>query len=175
MRASTVAGTRHPIGLVAALLVTIVVWQGALSTGFTADDVVSLARAAHLEPTPLSFRPLSAVIAWRIEYAAFHLRPFGYHVVGLLLHCLNVLALYLVVIRLGGDVGAATSAATLFGVSGIAFTALYAASGVGDLLALQLLLVATWIHLGARSRVDSTGPWWSGMCTPGRPFVRSGE
>jgi len=159
MRASTAAGTRHPTGLLVAILVTIVVWQGALSAGFTADDVVSLARAARLEPTPWSFRPLSAVIAWRIEYAAFHLQPHGYHVVALVLHCLNVLALYLITIRLGGGVGAATSAATLFGASGIAFTALHAASGVGDLLALQLLLVATWIHLGARNRVDSVAPW----------------
>lgn len=159
MRASMPTGTRHRIGLLLALVVTIVVWRGALSTGFTADDVVSLARAARLEPTPLSFRPLSAVIAWRIEYAAFHLRPLGYHVVSLVLHCLNVLALYLVVIRLGGGVGAATAAATLFAASGIAFTALYAASSVGDLLALLLLLAASWAHLDARSRADSIAPW----------------
>jgi hypothetical protein len=159
MCVSLAAGTRHHIGLLSALVVTAVVWRGALAIGLTGDDVVYIARAAGLEPTPLSFRPLSAVVAWRTEYAAFHLNPLGYHVVSLTLHALNVLALYLVAIRLGAGVGAASSTAILFGVSGIAFTALHAASTIGDLLALLLLLAAARIHLDARSRVDAPAPW----------------
>jgi hypothetical protein len=142
-----------------ALVVTAAVWWGALSTWFTADDIVSLSRAAHLEPTPWVFRPLSAVLAWRFEYALFGLRPLGYHLVALALHGLNVWALYSLALRLGSGRGVATGTALLFGASGIAFTVLHAASGIGDLLALLMVLLATRVHLHARDRADSGGLW----------------
>ena len=153
------AEPRDRYGLLLALAVTVVVWWSALPTWFTADDIVSLYRAAHLEPTPLLFRPLSAVIAWRLEYALFGLSPLGYHVVAFLLHCLNVLGVYAIAARLGADHGVATAAALLFGASGIAFTVLHAASSLGDLLALLLVLTATRVHLAARDRAHPGGLW----------------
>src|SRR5262245_20919534 len=100
MMKSLSASLRIHHGPLLALFITVVVWWSALSTWFTADDVVSLSRAAHLEPTPLLFRPLSAVLAWRLEYAMFGLRPLGYHVVALVLHCLNVWGVYALALRI---------------------------------------------------------------------------
>jgi hypothetical protein len=135
-----------------------VVYARSLATWFTPDDVVSLARAAGLEPTPLTFRPLSALVAFRVEHALFGLDPLGYHLVNFALHLLNVAGVYAVALRISGRSGIAGAAALLFAFSTIALTPLHSASGIGDLLACALLLAATLLHLEGRLR-GGAWPW----------------
>ena len=150
---------RHGAALAPACLAAALVYGNALGTFFTPDDIVSLSRAAGLEPTPLTFRPLSAVLASRIEYATFGLAPLGYHAVNFMLHLVNVVGVYALALRLSGRSGLAQAASILFATSGIAFTPLHWASGIGDLLACGLLLGATLLHLQARSSGRPTFRW----------------
>ncbi|MGH7741590.1 MAG: hypothetical protein ACRENS_06155 [Candidatus Eiseniibacteriota bacterium] len=140
------------LALAAVWLTALWMWRRALRTFFTADDLVAIARAAGLEPTPSTFRPLSAVVAARLQYAAFGLAPAGYHAVNLGLHLLAAAGVYALALQLMAAPGTAAAAALLFACSGIAFTPLHAASGVGDLLACVLLVAATVLHLAGRRR-----------------------
>src|SRR2546422_5109864 len=142
----------HSLALAPAWVAGVWVERHALGTFFTPDDLVALARAAGHEPTPQAFRPLSAILAARLEYAAFGLVPAGYHVVNLGLHLLATSAVYALALRLAAGRGAAAAAAVMFARSGIAFTPVHAASGVGDLLACVLLFAATLIHLEGSRR-----------------------
>jgi hypothetical protein len=137
----------HAAFLGAALVLAVIVYYGALSTFFAQDDITFLSRAAGLEPADWSFRPLSAGLAFRLEYALFGLRPFGYHLVNLLLHLLNVAGVYALAARLSRSPAIAGGAAVLFGVSSFAFTPVHWATGVIELLTTALLLGATLLHL----------------------------
>jgi hypothetical protein len=149
---------RHAFGLAPAWAAALLVYHRALATFFTPDDIVSLARAAGLEPTPFTFRPLSAVLAFRIEHALFRLDPLGYHVVNLALHLINVAGVYALALRVSRSGGLSRAAALLFAVSGIAFTPLFWLSGIGDLLACTALLAATLLHIEGRAR-GGAWPW----------------
>src|SRR5262245_18016093 len=142
--------------LAPALVAAILVHHGGLATYFTPDDVVSLLRAAGLEPTALDFRPLSSVLAFRIPYALFGLQPLGYHAIDLIAHVVNAGLVYALALRITEREGMASSAAVVFAASSIAFTPLHWVSGVGDLLTCGLLLAATLLHLEGRlGRRDS--------------------
>jgi hypothetical protein len=147
----------HLLALAPAWLAAAWIERRALGTFFTADDLVALARVTGIEKTPLNFRPLSAALAPRLEYAAFGLAPAGYHAVNLGLHLAATAGVYALASQLGAGRGTATAAAILFACSGIAFTPLHAASGIGDLLATVLLLAATLLHL--RGRLRSRAAW----------------
>ena len=147
----------HLIPLASAWLAASWIQRHALGTFFTADDLVALARAAGNENTPVTFRPASAALAPRLEYAAFGLDPAGYHAVNLGLHLAATAGVYALALRLGAGRGAAAVAAFLFACSGIAFTPLHAASGMGDLLACVLLLAATLLHI--QGKIRKRGSW----------------
>ena len=149
----------HAILLASALVLVAVVYHRALGTFFAQDDITFLSRAAGLEPRNWLFRPLSAGLAFRIEYAIFGLHPLGYHAVNLLLHLVNVAGVYAIGIRLGGSRSMAGSAAILFGASSIAFTPLHWATGVIELLTGTLLIGATLLHL--RSHRGGWGWRWA--------------
>lgn len=135
-----------------ALLLAVAVYHRALGTFFAQDDITFLTRAAGLEPPNWLFRPLS-VLSFRLEYRFFALEPWGYHLVNLGLHLANVTGVYALALRLGLRTTGALSAAVVFGVSSIAFTPLYWASGVGELMSCALLLAATLMHLHSRGRL----------------------
>ena len=97
--------------LAAVWLAALWMWRDALRTFFTSDDLVAIARAAGLEPTSWTFRPLSAVLAARIQYAAFGLAPAGYHAVSLGLHLLATTGVYALAMQLALRPGAAAAAA----------------------------------------------------------------
>ena len=154
------AGRRfHLLALAAVWLVALWMWRNALATFFTADDLVAIARAAGLEPAPLTFRPLSAILAARLQYAAFGLAPQGYHAVNLGLHLLAAAGVYALALELKAAPATAAAAALIFACSGIAFTPLHAASGIGDVLACVLLLAATVVHLAGRRRERMSWLW----------------
>jgi hypothetical protein len=145
------------LSLAPAWLASAWIQRRALGTFFTADDLVALARAAGIENTPVTFRPVSAALAPRLEYAVFGLEPTGYHAVNLGLHLAATAGVYALALRFGAGRGVATAAGFLFACSGIAFTPLHAASGIGDLLACVLLLAATLAHI--QGRLQARG-WW---------------
>jgi len=143
---------RHALAVAPALLAAVAVFYRAPHTFFASDDLVALARVAGLEPTPPTFRPLSAVVAFQLQYAAFGLDPLGYHLVNLALHLAAVVGVYALAREFSGRAWVAAAAALLFAASGIAFTPVHWVSGIGDLIACNLLLVATLIYREARRR-----------------------
>ena len=145
-------GLAHAWAVAPALLAALIVFHRATGVFFAADDLVALARTANLEPTPPTFRPLSAVLAFRIEHALFGLDPFGYHVVNLALHLTAVIGVYALAHALARRRGVAAVAALLFAISGIAFTPVHWVSGIGDLLACNLLLAATLVYRQGRQQ-----------------------
>jgi hypothetical protein len=142
----------HGLAVAPAVLAATWIYRHALRTFFTPDDLVSLSRAAALDHTTLVFRPLSAGVAYRLQYGIFGLNPLGYHAVNLALHLAAVLGVYALAVRLTGKRGVGAASALLFAASGIAFTPLHWVSGIGDLLACVLLLGATMAHLEGRRR-----------------------
>jgi hypothetical protein len=153
------AWARHARLLAPAWVAAVLVHYRGLGTYFTPDDVVSLRRAAGLDPAPLDFRPLSSVLAFRIQHALFGLDPLGYHAVDLIAHLANTGLVYALALRLMGGPRRAASAAVVFAASGIAFTPLHWMSGVGDLLACGLLIAATLLHLESRARGRESLAW----------------
>ena len=139
------------IALPSALLVTVLVHQPALRTFFAQDDLVFLARAAGIEPAPVSWwRVLSGTPRWKLFYALFGVNPLPYHVANLLFHLVNVALVYAVARRLFPGRQAAWTAATLFGVSAIAFTPLHWATGFTEILAATFALLGLLLYLVAR-------------------------
>src|SRR5262245_1631745 len=118
------AWARHVRLVAPALVAAILVFHGGLSTYFTPDDVVSLRRAAGLDPTPLDFRPLSSVLAFRAQHALFGLDPLGYHAFSLVVHLADTMLVYALALRLSGRAGVAQASAIVFAASAIAFTPL---------------------------------------------------
>src|SRR2546422_3631425 len=60
----------------------------------------------------------------------------------------------------------------MFACSGIAFTPLHAASGIGDLLACVLLLAATLIHLEGSRRGRAAWLWLAAVVGSGAALAR---
>jgi hypothetical protein len=139
-----------------AIVLAALVFGRALGTFFAQDDITWLSRAAGLESSSGVVRPLSARIAFGIEYALFGLDPRGYHAVNLALHMVSVVLVYALGLRLTGSRAVGGAAATLFGVSAIAFTPLHWATGIVELLTGCLLLGATLLWLEAR---HGSGRW----------------
>lgn len=95
------------------------------------------------------YRPLTT-LSYAADYAAWRLRPVGYHATNLLLHtacaCLGTLLL----LRLGLASGAALAAGVLFAVHPIHVESVAWISGRTDLLSLLLALVSFLVFLRAR-------------------------
>lgn len=168
-----------PPGLVSLLpylipiLAAVLVHAPALDTWFAQDDVSFIARARGLDPTPWSFaRPLSEAITWRTLVALFGLNPFPYHLFNFGLHLANVALVQAIGRRLLGSRGAAMAAATVFGVSGIAFTPLHWISSLVELQVTTFSLAAFLLFLRGRDAAGSgagaRGPapwlWGSAAC-----------
>ena len=141
----------HAAILCSCLVVTAAVYHRALGTFFARDDITFLSRAAGLERGEGPFRLVSG-LAFRLEHALFGLDARGFHVVNLALHLLNVTGVYALAAKLEGRRSAAGAAATLFGVSSIAFTPLHWAAGLVELLPCAFLLSAALLHLGSHRR-----------------------
>jgi len=147
-----------PLGL--ALVAAAVVHAPALGTWFAQDDVSFIARARGIIPTPWSFaRPLSEGLVWRALLAAFGLNPLPYHLFNFALHLANVALVHAIGIRLLGDRWKAAAAATIFGVSGIAFTPLHWISCLVELLVTTFSLAAFLMFLRGREADGRSALW----------------
>jgi hypothetical protein len=144
--------------LVALAALAAVVGRHTLGGFFALDDLILFQQAAGIRPWPLT--------AWRwlSGWAWFHAvvplwghAPLPYHAASLALHIVNVLLLFQLAKRWGASSVAAFVGAGLFAASRLHFPALFAASSIGELLALTFTLVAlrvdgrgtrAWLALG---------------------------
>jgi Flp pilus assembly protein TadD len=95
------------------------------------------------------YRPLTT-LSYAADYAAWRLRPVGYHATNLLLHAACACLGTLLLLRLGLASGAALAAGVLFAVHPIHVESVAWISGRTDLLSLLLALVSFLLFLGAR-------------------------
>ena len=129
-----------------------------LRLGFQLDDHVTIeanpqlrqwsAATLHDDVHPtrrstddLYYRPLQSLVN-RLEYTAWGLRPFGYHLVNLLLHIANAALQCELLLAVGCPPLAATVACALFVVHPIIVSELMMASGLPELLSLFFCLLA---------------------------------
>jgi len=150
--------------ILALLAAAIVVYVNSLPNSFTLDDnmyvltnrmVTSATFRGLFEPTSYNnvFRPLTfATLA--LNWASAGAKPFGYHLVNVLLHAVVTLLLYLVFKKLLESLPQASLvawvAALLFAVHPLHTEAVDSISARSELLAMGFLLVAWFLHLSER-------------------------
>jgi len=149
---------RMRVGLL--LAVAIIVYLNALPNGFTFDDgfyvlnnraVVTVSLGGLFQPTRNNvFRP-TTMASFALNWAAAGARPFGFHLVNVLLHAGAVVLLYLVLGILLESVSHGTiiafATALLFAVHPLHTEAVASIAARSELLAAGLLLAAWFVHL----------------------------
>lgn len=145
-RAASGAGAALPWGAiapVAAALLAMWLHRGALNVFFTTDDLILFERVQGIAPHPAT---LWRVIPGRLWFEAlmpvFGTAPSGWHAVNLVLHGAVTALVAMWARRLGTSNLVAFAAAALFGVTARARTAVWPVTGVGEMLAAALVLVA---------------------------------
>ncbi|HVP39622.1 MAG TPA: hypothetical protein VMS93_10610 [Candidatus Saccharimonadales bacterium] len=134
-------------------------YRGALGAYFSPDDFILLEKARGLLPNPVSaWRFLSGPAYFGLTAALFDTHPLPYHLVNWLLHGLNVALLFAFARARGAGPPAAGLAAGLFGATRLSISAVYPATGVGELLALGLALGALLAVGGGASGPAAGGP-----------------
>ena len=102
--------------VIALILFIVFAYLNSLSGNFVSDDKAVMASFSRQEPSFLkpvfSISNFVDVISWRL----FALRPFGYHLVNLILHILNVILVFLTIFSLFGRRKLAFITALLFAV-----------------------------------------------------------
>lgn len=141
--------------ILAVFLVAVGVYLHAADYYFSQDDFTFLARAIGLNPPPDFLAPLGArIISTRLYFDLMHglfkLDPGPYHTASILLHALNAILVVALTRRLTGEASPAIVAGFVFATFDLAFTAVFWASGVQDLLATMFLLVSATIWVARR-------------------------
>ncbi len=147
------------VHLFAILVVTIAIYSNSVNGAFVADDVsfikenIAIRSLANipdffLSPKSLAagdsewgtiiYRPLRTA-SFAIDYALFGLRPFGYHVVNLVLHVASTVSLYFIVLGLFNIAGVAFLSALLFAVHPVHIEAVSWIASRADLIGMVLL------------------------------------
>lgn len=139
---------------VAALLVAVLGHLPVLGAWWCRDDWGLLARAAGLieRPTALPARWLSQHLYWQVTWPLWGLDPTPHAVVRLLLHGLSAALVVRLGLRGGLTAVGAGLAGLVFAASPLAFTPLYWAAGIQELLAAALALLALDLWLAAGTR-----------------------
>lgn len=137
------AGAGGVLAPVAAALLAMWLHRGALNVFFTTDDLILFERVQGIAPHPAT---LWRVIPGRLWFEAlmpvFGTAPTGWHAVNLVLHGAVTALVAVWARRLGTSNVVAFAAAALFGVTARARTAVWPVTGVGEMLAAALVLVA---------------------------------
>ncbi len=149
------AAWQPPVALLwaAPILALLLVHGGAVRGFFAADDIDFLMRARGLDPTPW---PLARLIpgAWRWQgmTAAFGATPLPHLALALALHGLTALLATRIAVLAGLGRVAALIAGTLVAATSIAYSSTHWASGLGEVLAASLTLLALALHFECRHR-----------------------
>ena len=146
-------------------MVAIIARSPAFASWWCLDDWGQLARAAGTLPGPDSFpaRWLSQHAYWSLTWSLLGLDFVAHTAVRLLLHAVAACAVQAIAARAGLGFRRSLFAGLLFAASPIAFTPLVWASGIQELLAgcLALLAIALWLTPGYRNIA------WAGLCLAG--------
>src|SRR5436190_14979480 len=120
-----------------------VVGRHTLGGFFALDDLILFQQSAGIRPWPLTpWRWLSGWAWFHAVVPFWGHAPFPYHAASLALHALNVVLLHRLARRWGASPLAAWLGAGLYAASRLHFPALFAASSIGELLALTFTLAA---------------------------------
>jgi hypothetical protein len=131
------------LAFVALAALVVFVQRRVLGTFFALDDLVLFQQVHGVIPWPLTpWRWLSGFAWFHVVAPAWGENPVPYHAASLAIHVANAGLLALLARRWGASPTASWFAAGVFGVSPLHFTALAAATSVGELLALGFLLLA---------------------------------
>lgn len=146
------------VHLFAILVVTIAIYSNSVNGAFVADDVsfvkenIAIRSLANipdffLSPKSLAagdsewgtiiYRPLRTA-SFAVDYALFGLKPFGYHVVNLVLHMASTVSLYFIVLGLFNIAGVAFLSALLFAVHPVHIEAVSWIASRADLIGMVL-------------------------------------
>jgi hypothetical protein len=144
------------LAVAALVLLVAVLGRHVLGTYFALDDNILFQQARGLRPWPAGpWRWLSGWAWFHSVVPLWGTSPLPYHVANLGLHALNAVLLARLARRGGASAPAAALAAGLYAASRLHFTALVAASSVGELLALTLTLSALLVAAPGRRAAAS--------------------
>ncbi len=125
------------------VLAALWVHRGALGAYFTTDDLILFERAGGVAPFPATlWRWISGHAYFRMLWPVFGIEPFGWHLVGWLLHGVATLLVAVWARRLGANRTAAALAALLFGTTARARTVVWQVTGIGESLGAVFALLA---------------------------------
>jgi tetratricopeptide (TPR) repeat protein len=176
---------RERLILAAVLAAVLVAFLPALRGAFVWDDVEYVVRndsIRSLDPASLAalletvqvgnYHPLT-MLSLAIDHALFGLDPFGYHLVSVLLHLLNVFLVHRLVLDLSRRFDAAILAAAFWGLHPLRVESVAWVSGRKDLLYTAFFLVALlayrrWTRHGdLRSYAASLGAYLLSLLSKG--------
>jgi tetratricopeptide (TPR) repeat protein len=157
--ANTRANVYEVMASAAVAVAAVLTYYHALHYYFSQDDFTFLARAEGLLPypgltAPFGLRVLSTRLYFQMMYALFGLAPAPYHAASLILHATNAVLVFWAARLWTRSRTVALVAAFVFATFDIAFTAVFWASGVQDLLAVTFFLACALVWV---SRVEK-GP-----------------
>ncbi|MBI2635846.1 glycosyltransferase family 39 protein [Candidatus Peregrinibacteria bacterium] len=109
---------------------------------------------------PQLYIPLT-FLSWQINAALFGMNPAAFHLVNLLLHCVNAVLAFLILRRLSGSLVASAVAATLFAIHPIQTEAVLWAAGRKDLLSGMFFLLSVHVYLRYRENDSGRTHGWS--------------
>jgi tetratricopeptide (TPR) repeat protein len=138
-------------------LISVGLYVNTLGHDFVFDDVTLILQNPSVRSLDWfsilyrdGYRPVRT-LTYGLNYAIGGEDPFGYHLVNILLHGLNVLLVYSLVLLLGRSNLVAGSAGLLFAVHPIQSAAVAYISGRKDLLAAFFLLLGLILYLRSRN------------------------
>lgn len=157
------------LALPALLLIAALLYAPTLSYGFAYDDLWQVPLSTwervlaefqpgfHASPEAFRFRPVFILVT-SLERAAWGLNPFGFHLVNLGLHLINVALVFRLSQIISRRIGLAFGAGLIWNVlPGTAYSVAWIAQ-LNDLLCAFFILLSTWALIqGIRQRAV----WWS--------------
>ncbi len=165
-----------PIALL--IVVTAAVYANSLPNGFVFDDMGTIVENVHIKDLKknfpsfftrnyykiahgeASYRPV-ATLSYYLLYALFGLKPFGYHLLSLALHILNVVLVYRIAGRLTKNKPAALAAGLLFACHPVLTEVVDCISYNDDLLAAFFFFLSLLLYLRLNA---ATAKWNSLFC-----------
>ncbi len=149
--------SRSPLVLVLLLLLLVgILYGNTLGHDFAFDDVTLILQNPQVTQlrwgeilSTKSYRPVRT-LTYAVNYWVGEKQAFGYHLVNLLLHALNVILVLELFRRLGGSLTWAAAGALIFAAHPVQTAAVAYVSGRKDLLATMFLLAGLLAYLGFR-------------------------
>jgi tetratricopeptide (TPR) repeat protein len=143
--------------------VTAIIYLNSLSNGFVYDDMGTIVEKVHIKNLSknfssffkryyfkisggeASYRPI-ATLSYYLLYSIFKLNPWGYHLISLVLHILNVVLVYLLVNLMLGNKRSSLIAGLLFASHPVHTEVVDCISYNEDLLAAFFFFLALWLY-----------------------------